>query len=31
MSLVRLPRSEARTPLAYLKCERCAHVVIVEQ
>jgi hypothetical protein len=28
---VRLRRSESRTPLAYFKCERCAHVVIVEE
>jgi len=29
--LVRLRAGEARTPLAYFKCERCAHVIISEQ
>jgi hypothetical protein len=29
--LVRLKTSEARTPLAYFKCERCAHILIAEE
>jgi hypothetical protein len=28
---VRLKASQARTPLAYFKCERCAHIVIAEE
>jgi len=28
---VRLPNSESRSRLTYFKCERCAHVVIVEE
>ena len=31
LMLVRLKASEARTPLAYFKCERCAHILITEE
>ena len=28
---VRLPHTESRSRLTYFKCERCAHVVIIEE
>lgn len=28
---VRLKRSESRAPVAYYKCEHCAHIVVVEE